>query len=268
MKKHVSLFLALLMVVSMFFAFPAEAEALEQTRMEQPQIHEYGHVPSVTNLYDAKTTSTGAAGTGNNVNVFNGCVHTFRLVQYNSSQHKKVCTKCGYSNLASHSFGYTQCGNVHNKRCSCGYSVNEAHTYVVGASKSSTLHKITCSKCKIESTASHSFTYTQCGNVHNKHCSCGYSVNESHTYGAAVPTSETTHKQTCACGQTIQGNHNWTTPSCYNSDYHARRCTVCSCIELSEHHTYLAVKPYRVNGVLYPGTRCCTQCEFRTPALS
>ena len=215
MKKHVSLFLALLMVVSMFFAFPAEAEALEQTRMEQSQIHEYGHVPSVTNLYDVKTTSTGAAGTGNNVNVFNGCVHTFRLVQYNSSQHKKVCTKCGYSNLASHSFGYTQCGNVHNK-----------------------------------------------------HCSCGYSVNESHTYGAAVPTSETTHKQTCACGQTIQGNHNWTTPSCYNSDYHARRCTVCSCIELSEHHTYLAVRPYRVNGVLYPGTRCCTQCEFRTPALS
>ena len=215
MKKHVSLFLALLMVVSMFFAFPAEAEALEQTRMEQSQIHEYGHVPSVTNLYDVKTTSTGAAGTGNNVNVFNGCVHTFRLVQYNSSQHKKVCTKCGYSNLANHSFGYTQCGNVHNKRCSCGYSVNE-----------------------------------------------------SHTYGAAVPTSETTHKQTCACGQTIQGNLNWTKPSCYNSDYHARRCTVCSCIELSEHHTYLAVKPYSVNGVLYSGTRCCTQCEFRTPALS
>ena len=38
MKKHVSLFLALLMVVSMFFAFPAEAEALEQTRMEQSPI--------------------------------------------------------------------------------------------------------------------------------------------------------------------------------------------------------------------------------------
>ena len=238
MKKHVSLFLGLLMVVSMFFAFPAEAEALEQARMEQPQIHEYGHVPSVTNLYDAKTTSTGAAGTGNNVNVFNGCVHTFRLVQYNSSQHKKVCTKCGYSNLASHSFGYIQCGNVHNKRCSCGYSVNEAHTYVVGASKSATLHKITCSKCKIESTA-------------------------SHAYGTGVSISETAHQQTCVCGYVKQANHNWTSPVYYNSYYHVRYCTECPAALLGTHHYDTKQEPFWINNMGHPGIKECDGCKHR-----
>lgn len=232
MKKHVSLFLALLMVVSALFAVPVEAKQLKQTNNEQQQALTLKNTemnketaPCVTDS-DIGTNAVVTPGIGG------GCAHTYKTVSYTASSHTRRCTKCGYTFTASHSirykyssgtthikycsvcgysttfqhtFVYEPSGNVHVKRCSlCGYSAgSETHTLSNGVYRSNKLHLATCSKCSISTTVSHDFHYKYSLDPENHewYCPvCNTSKVENHvkTY---VSLSQTMHKCTCSiCG--------------------------------------------------------------------
>ena len=272
MKKHLSLFLALLLLFSVFFALPVEAAQSEKMKTEQANVNFaaatvclQSGAPRVTDPVMAGNTAVFATGSGSEITA--KCTHTYRTVQYDSIRHRRVCTKCNYSYFVAHSFGYTACGNVHNKHCSsCGYSVNESHTY------GSTLtylnenyHNKTCTRCHITSSFSHSFGYTDCGNVHNKHCSCGYSVNESHTYGTPASISATEHKQTCTCGHTIQRSHSWTGTE-LDPLYHIKYCGACGYNAGCEAHRMYEKMPggYNWDGTKFRSILGCRYCEYWT----
>ena len=135
-----------------------------------------------------------------------------------ASTHTKRCTKCRYTFSASHSFSYTACGNVHNKHCSCGYSVNESHSYKTTAYTASS-HTLKCSFCKITTTVGHNFGYTMCGNVHNKHCSCGYTINENHILQYRDKDA-LRHYVSCVCGLSYTESHEWDMTMIVLSDEH------------------------------------------------
>lgn len=278
MKKHLSLFLALLLLVSVFFALPVEAAQPEKMETEQANVNFAAATvclqtgaPRVTDPAMDGNAAVFAAGAGSEITA--KCTHTYKTVQYDSIRHRRVCTKCNYSYFVAHSFGYTACGNVHNKHCSsCGYSVNESHTY------GSTLtylnenyHNKTCTRCHITSSFSHSFGYTDCGNVHNKHCSCGYSKNEAHVYGAPVSVSPTAHKKTCtsgSCNHTIQEDHDWrrAAASWPNQDSgHYQICISCQYDCGLVPHTMYCSKPCikdQEGNVLSAGIMSCHFCSY------
>ena len=102
MKKHVSLFLALLLIFSVLFAFPVEAAQPEQIQTDQPyekidtdSICDQVSAPRATELDVPSNRTALAGGAGNEITA--SCSHTYKNLQYNASQHKKVCTKCGYT---------------------------------------------------------------------------------------------------------------------------------------------------------------------------
>lgn len=305
MKKHVSPFLALLMLFSALFALPAEAAQLEQIQNEQSydstdvdSIRSQVSAPRTTDLDVPSNRTVLAGGIGNEITA--ACSHTYKNLQYNASQHKKVCTKCGYTTYAahtikyasqsatqhkkqctvcgysavvSHTIKYQNCGNTHQKYCSlCGYSTGEGHTYGTYTNLTENYHKMTCTKCGGTNTEKHTFSYTSCGSVHNKHCTkCGYSVNESHTAGTITNVgSSSAHQVTCAkCkGTYSQAHTNWkySDASAANMIYgHYKSCKDCGYSFGLVSHSMYCLRPLVkdiTGSVIESGIMKCRHCSY------
>ena len=180
MKKRVSLFLALLMVFSVLFATSAEAAQIEPTVDVQSEIltsvvtaRKEVNAPCVTDLDQPGDSTMGAVTPGGGTTP--PCTHKYRTDPYSASQHKRTCTKCGYSYYASHSFGLVPAnGSYHNKVCNyCGYTTyGGTHQYN---------------------------TYTDHTAYHVKSCVCGYSVKENHRCEEYLQSGY--HMYTCAQGK-------------------------------------------------------------------
>ena len=187
MKKHVSLFLALILVFSAFFAVPVEAAKAEPNPRAE--------------LRAAGVCVHGPAD-GSRV-----CKHSYQTRPYNGSQHKRVCTKCGYTFYVNHSFNFTiQSASAHRKYCSCGYSVSNAHTY----------------------------GYVNTGNTHTKYCKlCGYGAgSESHAFPAGWSCDgSSTHSKRCSiCGFTLTQPHALEKRTYWDIDlYYEEWCTSAGC---------------------------------------
>lgn len=122
MKKHLSLFLALLLLFSALLAFPAEAvqpEPMQEDTMTVSTRQEI-QAPRATDLY----------GTGDSINQYEGgpgpepCTHRYVLYsRYNTATtHTYICSKCSNRLVRQHS--WVLCG--YGKYCAkCGYSVGK-----------------------------------------------------------------------------------------------------------------------------------------------
>lgn len=267
MKRHVSLILALLMVLSAFFTLPVEAARTESSTKEEQHVHELdGSVCACENErceaepreVGAATASVGASGEEINAKA---CAHRFQTKQYNASKHKKVCKLCGYTYYVSHSYNYSiQSGSSHKKYCSCGYSVYSAHTFGYtstgnthtkyctlcgygAGSESHSLkytildggkHKTYCTLCTFSTTNSHSCAYVFTGNTHTKYCKlCGYGFgSESHDYPSKWSCDNaSTHSKTCSiCGYALTQPHTLEKRTYWDVDlYYEEWCTSSGC---------------------------------------
>lgn len=163
MKKHLSLFLALLLLFSALLAFPAEAvqpEPMQEDTMVSTR--QEIQAPRATDLY----------GTGDSVMVVPGdssCSHIYKYTPRSASLHGKCCTKCGYTVVCSHTsfrvigFSSTQhylfCGN-------CGdFTLSHIKKYTPC---NSTYHQIYCSVCSWSDIDTHTLI------VKNGVCQCKY----------------------------------------------------------------------------------------------
>ena len=295
MKKHITLFLALFMLVSVFFTMPVEAAQLDQIQTEQSHdsickdfVCGQISAPRVTDMDVPSSRTVLAAKTGNETTAV--CSHTFKPLQHNSSLHKKVCTKCdyttyayhtfkytstsatkhkmvctvcGYSTVVSHSFKYQNCGNTHQKYCSlCGYSTGEAHSYNGYTGYTDTYHKRTCTRCGAVQSAKHSFSYTDRGSTHKKYCGCGFSVNESHINGDIKGKNASSHAYICTkCNHITQESHIWGYSS-IDDLYHSKHCTKCYYGAGSETHDYYewAKGGFDSNGIPFRAIWKCRNC--------
>lgn len=167
MKKHVSLFLALLILVSVFFAVPAEAAEREQTKMEQPQVCVMSapsakeEAPSVTNLSQPSKDSENASGSGSAINASSACNHVYgRPISAGTQQHKRICTKCGHVQYYNHAVDHTTpTGNVHVKYCACGYYMGSENHTIKCRMVDSQKHEYYCTKCNHTTKENHKMTY-------------------------------------------------------------------------------------------------------------
>lgn len=294
MKKHVSLFLALLMIFSVLFAFPVEAAQSQNVQAAQSvvsvTVSEHCAAPRVTD------PETGINGSVVPPNPGDNCSHTYKTVQNNASNHKRVCTKCGYTTYVSHTLKYTSqsatqhkkycsvcgysavvshsikyqnCGNTHQKYCSlCGYTTGETHTYgSTYTSLTANLHSVACTKCGGTKTEKHTFSYSDYGSTHNKHCRCGYSVTESHSNSGPVSINASVHKYTCTrCGHSYQEGHTWGYSDTSNPLYHNKYCTKCQySAGLECHDLYVWMKAgYRAdNGTPFRAILRCRNCTHQ-----
>ncbi len=127
---------------------------------------------------------------------FTATAHSFSLQSVSSTQHKKTCKTCAYSETVSHSFTYsaTTDHNTHKRSCSCGYSdTTDGHAYTF-AKYSSTQHTRSCSKCGFVDQANHIFTYTTTGATqHKRYCNwCKYEDTVNHTWNSGKVTKAAT----------------------------------------------------------------------------
>lgn len=288
MKKHLSLFLALLLLFSALLAFPAEAVQPEQTKdiALTPSVHKEGEAPRATDLYAAGDSAMYVPGN-------DSCSHTYKIMQYSSTKHKKYCTKCGYAVYYAHNTAYkyinlTTCrkycpdcqyvlanephnntyryyGNVCQKYCTKCKNVagNEPHSYSsTGVQISSTQHKLTCTKCKVSiKQESHSIAYQNCGSSHVKYCTkCDYSVSEACTYGDYYNVANAKHRRDCQyCNGYQQSAHTPGAVTCIdgNESVHQRKCTVCKLNYTEAHsHEYTKID-------MFDHWKKCTVCSGR-----
>lgn len=230
MKKHVSLFLALLLLFSALLAFPAEAVQTEQTKDYALTLSDNQEVqaPRATDLYSAGDSVMYVPGNNDS------CSHpSYRYEKWNSSRHKRICTKCGYTVTPTHNFRYSYSGNKcykYCKDCQYGYNIehdkdyrysdgycqkycrqckhifaNESHSYPTTWDTTSTMHKRYCTKCHtaFEQGAHCSFeNYTKIDeNKHTKYCGvCGKDITENHTINGYSYEDNEHCKVECICG--------------------------------------------------------------------
>ena len=284
MKKHLSLFLALLLLFSALLAFPAEAVQPEQAKdiALTPSVHKEGEAPRATDLYAAGDSAMYVPGD-------DSCSHTYKIVQYSSTKHKKYCTKCGYAVYYAHKTAYkyvnlTTCrkycpdcqyvlaNEPHNntyryvnsttcqKYCTKCKNIagNEAHSYPsTGVQVSSTQHKLTCTKCKVASKQeSHNITYQNCGSSHVKYCTkCDYSVSEACTFGEWYKVSDAKHRRDCQiCDGYQQSAHDYSYTK-LDDLKHIKGCPVCKYVVTENHRKDVVIPAWQ------PGTCPAYQCN-------
>ena len=199
--------------------------------------------------------------------------HSFGAWAYHSStQHKRTCTICGYTEYQNHSYGsWSQNGAAGHKRtcggcgdtetaahsgnpCTeCGWS-HSVHTYGAWAYHSATQHKRSCDICNYTEYANHSYgAWSSNGSSgHKRTCSaCGYADTAPHTsstscsvcgwththsYGSWSSSSSTQHKRTCSvCGNVDYQNHSFGSWSSSSSTQHKRTCSVCGYVDYQNH---------------------------------
>ena len=237
MKKLISAFLAVLMVVSLFFAFPAQAAQLKKTEMELQSVYQKEETvcadqkaSETANLGGAQAADAPrAAGTGEET--AKACNHTFRAPQYYSGNlHKRVCSKCGYTRFESHGFRKTYINTAsHIRYCAaCGYSVTEDHAF--SDSISGNTHKRVCSGCGYNTT----HTGIICNPstvVHLKTCRlCGYAVPEAHNFDQTFCCNSSQHFNSCTkCGFCFREDHSFSAPVCLDDSAHRQICMECYC---------------------------------------
>lgn len=154
MKKHVSLFLALFLILSVFSATTAAAD-LEQDQSNLPQdsicavsLLEADAAPRVTDPDVSNCSDTLTTGYGDEIT--EACKHSYKYTSYNSTKHKKLCSKCGALSYEKHNFKIDMYNNgKHWYVCDkCGKSYSEAHTYkYLDLTNKPNQHKKYCTKC-------------------------------------------------------------------------------------------------------------------------
>ncbi len=204
MKKHLSLFLALLLLFSALLAFPAEAVQPEQTKdiSLTPSTREGEEAPRATDLYSAGDSTMGSTDPG-------FCYHSYKIVNYgNGTYHKKVCNKCGNTLYLKHQVGYKYVNSSTCRKyctvCQYVYS-NTAHTYPSTWDTTSTMHTKRCTKCQalLEQGAHSNFkNYKDNGNgTHTKYCGvCNKAITENHTNNRYSYFTDEYCQVTCTCG--------------------------------------------------------------------
>lgn len=198
MKKHVSLFLALLMMFSALFALPAEA-----AQIQDEQTNDNTHIASLSERFAAPRATDPDVGTNAVVipGTGGGCAHTYNTVRYNGNYHKRVCRKCGSYYLVAHTFNLSMTATTHSKYCSvCGYST----------------------------TSTHSFKYTYTESTHKRYCTvCNYSISAAHNLKPKIKNNDSSyHYQTCVCGYSKLEKHSG--GYCYHDEfYDDYKCTIC-----------------------------------------
>lgn len=243
MKKHVSLFLALLLIFSVLFAFPVEAAQPEQNGTEQNSdcirensICELFGAPRATDMNMAGNSVVLTHGVGDAVNA---CSHVYTYSNYSSILHKKTCTKCGYSVFESHNTLYQQNNsNSHRVKCTkCGRNITQSHSYTVSSSNR-TLHRKTCSKCGYSYVENHIFKYMSVSETqHKKYCTvCGYSYLYAHS-NFSYSLNGNGHNKCCGiCGFScfenhVSDNHTYlpyiSIPATTSTHYHYEKCAKC-----------------------------------------
>jgi len=195
------------------------------------------------------------------------CNHNY-VIESNDTQHWEECTECGETKedtTAEHIYEYTDNGNgTHNASCTvCDYTITQEciyeegeciycnaedpnietppteceHTYEM--KNDTTTHWEECTKCgekNTETTAAHTYEYTDNGNeTHKATCTiCNYETSRSHNYlngectdcNAKEPTSE----NPCAHEYVLNKN----------DQQHWEECTKCGNVnsETLSNHTY------------------------------
>lgn len=128
MKKHVSLFLALLLMFSVLFAIPVEAASPEGGRTEEISVSAdslSGQAPVCAEPI--------AAGTQGAVTPGNCTSHVFRCAGPWGSGHRMICVNCGKTIVVNHTIVHLSSGRTpdyHLGKCTvCSAIVQISHTW-------------------------------------------------------------------------------------------------------------------------------------------